>query len=50
MTSETKDADKFEPWYKYGVAILYIEMILAIALTIFALSLTFSGAGGISKR
>lgn len=50
MTGETKDTDEFEPWYKYGVAILYIEMFLAIALTIFALYLTFSGAGGISKR
>ncbi|MCE7733835.1 MAG: hypothetical protein GPJ54_03085 [Candidatus Heimdallarchaeota archaeon] len=50
MTTETDDIEEFEPWYKYGVAILYFEMFLAIALTIFALYLTFSGSGGISKR
>lgn len=30
-----------EPWYKYGVAILFLEMGLALALCSYALYLTF---------
>ena len=50
MAAETEDTTEFEPWYRYGVAILYLEMFMAIALTIYALYLTFSGAGGIGKH
>lgn len=33
---------KQEPWYKYGVAILYIEMAIAIGVSIFAIVKTFN--------
>lgn len=48
--SEEVTEYEYEPWYRYGVAILYLEMFMAIALTIFALYLTFTGSGGISKH
>ncbi|MBT9330086.1 MHYT domain-containing protein [Paracidobacterium acidisoli] len=35
-----------QPWYKYGVAILFAEMAIAIAVSGYALWLTFHGAGG----
>ncbi len=46
MTEEVK----YDPWYKYGVYTLYLEMFLAIAFSIFALYMTFSGSGGISRH
>ena len=46
MTEEVK----YDPWYKYGVIALYVEMFLAIAFSIFALYMTLSGEGGISKH
>ncbi|OLS27123.1 MAG: hypothetical protein HeimC3_05900 [Candidatus Heimdallarchaeota archaeon LC_3] len=33
----------YESWYKYGVAFLYLEMITAILLTIFAIYTSFLG-------
>jgi hypothetical protein len=36
----------FEPWYKYGVAILLLEMIIAIAVSAYSLFMTFHGIGG----
>ena len=33
----------YEPWYKYGVAFLYLEMITAILITIFAIYTSFLG-------
>lgn len=35
-----------EPWYKYGVAVLCLEMLIAIAVSSYALYLTFHGVGG----
>jgi len=32
---------KQEPWYKYGVVVLYIEMVIAIGVSIFAMVSTF---------
>lgn len=33
----------YEPWYKYGVAFLYLEMFTAIFITIFAIYISFLG-------
>ena len=33
-----------EPWYKYGVAVLVLEM--AIAVSAYSLYMTFNGLGG----
>ena len=35
-----------EPWYKYGVAILLLEMIIAVAVSAYSLFMTFRGIGG----
>ncbi len=35
-----------EPWYKYGVAVLLIEMAIAIAVSGYSLYMTFHGLGG----
>ena len=34
------------PWYKYGVAVLLLEMVIAIAVSGYSLYLTFHGQGG----
>jgi hypothetical protein len=39
-----------EPWYKYGVAALLLEMAAAILLCSYSLYLTFHGAGGTSLK
>jgi hypothetical protein len=35
-----------EPWYKYGVAVLLLEMAIAIAVSGYSLYMTFHGLGG----
>jgi hypothetical protein len=35
-----------EPWYKYGVAFLVLEMVIAIAVSAYSLFMTFHGIGG----
>ncbi|MFB6259326.1 MAG: hypothetical protein ABEK42_01185 [Thiohalorhabdaceae bacterium] len=35
-----------EPWFKYGVAFLYLEMAVAIAVSAYSLFMAFSGSGG----
>lgn len=35
-----------EPWYKYGVAVLFMEMAVAIAVSGYSLYMTFHGLGG----
>lgn len=35
-----------EPWFKYGVGFLFFEMILAVAVSIYSLYMTFNGLGG----
>ncbi len=37
---------EYEPWYKWGVVVLYLEMILAAGVTLFAMYMAFTGAGG----
>ena len=34
---------EYEPWYKYGVGFLFFEASIAIGVSIYALSMAFSG-------
>ncbi len=45
MSGHTTPPDdyEYEPWYKYGVAFLFFEAGLAVAVSIYALSMAFSG-------
>lgn len=36
----------YDPWYKYGVAILFFEMAIAIAVSAYSVYMTFHGLGG----
>lgn len=48
MSTQTPTAQstQYEPWYKYGVAFLTIEMLLAIGVSAYSLFMTFHGMGG----
>jgi hypothetical protein len=35
-----------EPWYRYGIAFLFLEMAVAIAVSAYSLYMTFNGLGG----
>lgn len=35
-----------DPWYKYGVAFLFMEMVLAIAVSAYSFAMTFGAFGG----
>lgn len=37
---------EFEPWYKWGVLVLYLEMSIAIGVSIYSIYMAFTGAGG----
>lgn len=37
---------EYEPWYKWGVRVLYLEMLIAIAVTLFSLYMALTGSGG----
>jgi hypothetical protein len=37
---------KQQPWYKYGVSVLVLEMAIAIAVSGYSLYMTFNGLGG----
>lgn len=41
---------QYDAWYKYGVAILLLEMALAIAVSGYSLYMTFHGLGGFPGR
>lgn len=43
---EVDDDYEFEPWYKWGVRVLYLEMLIAIAVTLFSLYMALTGSGG----
>jgi len=46
-TTNTSTASALhEPWYKYGVAVLFIEMAIAVAVSGYSLYMTFHGLGG----
>jgi hypothetical protein len=46
MTFSPNRATSHEPWYKYGVAVLLLEMVVAIAVSGYSLYMTFHGIGG----
>ena len=46
MHTTTSTGPQHEPWYKYGVAILFTEMLIAIAVSAYSLYMTFHGLGG----
>ncbi|MFB6263469.1 MAG: hypothetical protein ABEL76_07580 [Bradymonadaceae bacterium] len=46
-TCEPEASFEHDPWYKYGVILLYAEMGIAICVTLYSLYLAFTGAGGI---
>ena len=50
MHPMTAGAAEHEPWYKYGVAILLLEMLTAIAVSGYSLYVTFHGVGGFPGR
>jgi len=40
---------EYDDWYKWGKAVLYLEMAIAILVTVFSLYLAFNGqAAGIA--
>ena len=45
-TPALKEPAPHEPWYKYGVAVLFLEMLVAIAVSGYSLYMTFHGLGG----
>jgi hypothetical protein len=50
MQPSKRAAAQHEPWYKYGVAILCLEMLLAVAVSAYSLYMTFHGLGGFPGR
>lgn len=42
----SSDPVPHEPWYKYGVAFLIVEMAIAIGVSAYSLYMTFHGTGG----
>lgn len=45
-TQSSSPAAPHEPWYKYGVAVLLLEMAIAVAVSGYSLYMTFHGLGG----
>lgn len=46
MHAPTSAPPRREPWYRCGVVILFIEMLIAIAVSAYSLYMTFHGLGG----
>ncbi len=44
--AKSEAMERHEPWYKYGVAFLSIEMLIAVAVSAYSLAMTFQGMGG----
>lgn len=45
-TNSVHEPVSHEPWYKYGVAFLFLEMAIAVAVCGYSLYMTFAGLGG----
>ncbi|MDE3188800.1 MAG: hypothetical protein KGM96_14905 [Acidobacteriota bacterium] len=45
-TSQSTTPVPHEPWYKYGIAVLFLEIAIAIAVSGYSLYMTFHGLGG----
>ncbi|RMB23927.1 hypothetical protein [Haloplanus aerogenes] len=49
MGGQATDADadaEYDDWYTWGKAVLYLEMAIAILVTVFSLYLAFNGQAG----
>lgn len=44
--SEAVSTEGYEPWYKWGVLFLYLEMAIAVGVSIYSLYMAFTGMGG----
>jgi hypothetical protein len=45
-THLSTEAPAHDSWYKYGVAVLFFEMAIAVAVSAYSLCMTFHGIGG----
>jgi hypothetical protein len=45
-TSDRTQIPPHDPWYKYGVAVLVLEMLIAVAVGVYSLYMTFHGLRG----
>ncbi|MFB6307057.1 MAG: hypothetical protein ABEH43_08755 [Flavobacteriales bacterium] len=48
VTNEKSNKQKVEEmdnWYKYGVFVLYLEMAIAIGISIYSIYMAFTGSG-----
>ncbi len=43
ISKRPDDSYEYEPWYKYGVAFLFFEAAIAVAVSLYALSMAFTG-------
>ena len=46
VNSESETPVTYGLWYRYGVAFLSLEMLVAIAVSAYSLYMTFHGLGG----
>lgn len=46
MSEQNAPAATDHRWYKYGVATLITEMVIAVAVCAYSLSMAFAGIGG----
>lgn len=46
MRPTTSASAEHEPWYKYAVAVLLLEVLIAVAVSAYSLYVTFHGLGG----
>ncbi|WP_255666066.1 hypothetical protein [Haladaptatus sp. DYF46] len=37
---------EYDSWYKWGKAVLYAEMLIAVLVTVFSLYMAFNGQAG----
>ena len=50
MEGDKKTVFRYEPWYKWGVLVLYIEMFIAIGVSVFSLYFALTGHAGFLKH
>lgn len=43
-------ATRYEPWFKYGVATLVLEIAIAIGVGAYSLFMTFNALGGFPRK
>ncbi|GKZ15295.1 hypothetical protein [Haladaptatus sp. T7] len=37
---------EYDSWYKWGKTVLYVEMLIAVLVTVFSLYMAFNGQAG----